>query len=48
MIIVGVTIGLFKGFELVDSSIWAYLGFPFAVLPFTYVSSLIFKSDSGA
>jgi ABC-2 family transporter protein len=48
MIIVAVTIGLFKGFSLIDSSVWAYFAFPFAVLPFTYVTSLIFNSDSGA
>lgn len=48
MIIVAVSIGLFKGFAIIDSSLWAYFAFPFAVIPFTYVTSLLFKSDSGA
>ena len=44
-----VTIILFLGYNLnFNGSIIVYLVFPFGILPFTYVSSFIFTSDSAA
>ena len=44
-----VTIILFLGYNLnFNGSIAVYLIFPFGILPFTYVSSFIFTSDSAA
>lgn len=44
-----VTIILFLGYDLnFNGSIAVYLIFPFGILPFTYVSSFIFTSDSAA
>jgi hypothetical protein len=44
-----ITIILFYGFELEYNAAWVtYLIIPFAILPFTYVSSFIFTADSAA
>ena len=44
-----VTIILFVGYDLnFNGSIAVYLVFPFGVLPFTYVSSFVFTTDSAA
>lgn len=44
-----VTIILFLGYNLnYNGSIIVYLVFPLGVLPFTYVTSFIFTSDSAA
>jgi len=44
-----VTICLFFGFELEYNAAWVtYVIFPFAVLPYTYVMSFIFKSDNSS
>jgi hypothetical protein len=43
------TIACFKTFEMsMDNVVWTYLALPFGVLPFTYVSSFVFSSDSAA
>jgi hypothetical protein len=43
------TIGLFFAFKLDYSAAWVtYLLFPIAALPFTYVTSFLFKYDSAA
>lgn len=44
-----ITICLFFGFELKYNAAWVtYAIFPFAILPFTYVFSFIFKSDNSS
>ncbi len=46
---IAITIILFFGFNLEYNAAWiTYLIIPFAILPFTYVSSFIFTADSAA
>jgi hypothetical protein len=43
------TIICFKTFNMnMDNAVWTFLAIPFAVLPFTYVSSFVFSTDSAA
>ena len=42
-------IGLNKAFELQYEGVWALLLlYPFSIIPFTYLTSYIFKRDSTA
>jgi hypothetical protein len=49
LILVLTTIACFFGFSMqMENASWAYLALPFAVLPFTYVTSFMFSSESSA
>lgn len=46
---IALTIAMFFGFNMGITSAWVtYLLFPFAILPFTYVTSFVFSADSAA
>ena len=46
---IGVSIAIFYGFKLDYTAAWApFVIFPFAILPYSYVCSFLFTSDSAA
>jgi hypothetical protein len=47
--VVWTTLITFRAYNLDYEAAWAtYLVFPLAILPFTYVTSLLFKNDNSA
>jgi ATP-binding cassette, subfamily A (ABC1), member 3 len=48
-VLVIASLGLFWAYHLIgNNSVLLYFLFPFALIPFTYVTSFVFKSDSTA